>query len=121
MDPRRAQGWEALMSLLEEDPVLLLEKAALSSHADTLLHVAIDQSILAAETDFVKEMLLRMPNFARELNRDGFSPLHTAAAMHGEHGDHQRASFCPGGTALCLVKDKLGQTPLHYRSYQRKG
>ncbi|RVW76033.1 Ankyrin repeat-containing protein BDA1 [Vitis vinifera] len=81
MDPRlysvaRLGSLAALNSLLEEDP-LLLEKVALSSSADTPLHIA----TLAANTDFAKEMLLRMPNFAWELNQDGFSPLHIAAAM----------------------------------------
>ena len=110
MDPRlysvaRLGSLAALNSLLEEDP-LLLEKVALSSSADTPLHIA----TLAANTDFAKEMLLRMPNFAWELNQDGFSPLHIAAAMGNIEITRELLSLDSG---LCLVKDKVGRTPLH--------
>ncbi|KAJ9699026.1 hypothetical protein PVL29_007879 [Vitis rotundifolia] len=110
MDPRlysaaRLGSLAALNSLLEEDP-LLLEKVALSSSADTPLHIA----TLAAKTDFAKEMLLRMPNFAWELNQDGFSPLHIAAAMGNIEMTRELLSLDSG---LCLVKDKVGRTPLH--------
>ena len=111
MDPRLHQAARlgdlaALKSLLEEDP-LLLEKVALSPSADTPLHV----TTLAAKTDFAKEILLRMPNFAWELNQEGFSPLHIAAAMGNIEITSELLSLGPG---LCLVKDKLGRTPLHW-------
>ena len=111
MDPRLHQAARlgdlaALKSLLEEDP-LLLEKVALSPSADTPLHV----TTLAAKTDFAKEILLRMPNFAWELNQEGFSPLHIAAAMGNIEITRELLSLGPG---LCLVKDKLGRTPLHW-------
>ncbi|RVW28199.1 Ankyrin repeat-containing protein BDA1 [Vitis vinifera] len=111
MDPRLHQAARlgdlaALKLLLEEDP-LLLEKVALSPSADTPLHV----TTLAAKTDFAKEILLRMPNFAWELNQEGFSPLHIAAAMGNIEITRELLSLGPG---LCLVKDKLGRTPLHW-------
>ena len=110
MDPRLSQAarlgdLNAFKSLLEEDP-FLLEKVALSPSADTPLHIA----TLAAKPDFAREMILRMPNFAWELNQNGFSALHIAAAMGNIEITRLLLSLDSG---LCLVKDKLGRTPLH--------
>ena len=109
MDPRLSQAarlgdLNAFKSLLEEDP-FLLEKVALSPSADTPLHIA----TLAAKPDFAREMILRMPNFAWELNQNGFSALHIAAAMGNIEITRLLLSLDSG---LCLVKDKLGRTPL---------
>ncbi|GLU19523.1 hypothetical protein SLE2022_357690 [Rubroshorea leprosula] len=65
----------ALKKLLEQDP-LIPEKVSLSSFTETPLHVA----SIAGHIDFVEEILSRMPSFALQLNKDGFTPLHMSAA-----------------------------------------
>ncbi|KAA8550411.1 hypothetical protein F0562_002095 [Nyssa sinensis] len=96
----------ALNALLKEDP-FILEKVDLAPVAETPLHIA----VLAGKTDFVKEMLKRMPAFAQEINEDGFTPIHMASARG--HIDIVRELLMFGKDHLCLLKDKGARTPLH--------
>ncbi|KAG6677347.1 hypothetical protein I3842_14G021400 [Carya illinoinensis] len=64
----------AFHTLLAEDP-LLLHRVALNS-IDNPLHI----SSLAGNTAITKHIVLRKPEFAGELNQQGFSPVHIASA-----------------------------------------
>ncbi|KAI3968416.1 hypothetical protein MKW92_017281 [Papaver armeniacum] len=94
-----------LHQLLYEDP-LMLHSAALAS-AETPLHVA----SICGNLQFVKEMIRLKPEFAGELNQNGFGPVHLASANgHVEilkellmvNRDH------------CRLKGRDKSTPLHY-------
>ncbi|KAK4738497.1 hypothetical protein R3W88_002194 [Solanum pinnatisectum] len=63
-----------LQSLIKEDPLLL--RAVSLAGNESPLHI----SCLSGHLEFSKEIIHLMPEFARELNQDGFSPLHIASA-----------------------------------------
>ena len=63
-----------LHQLLAENP-LILHKVSLSS-SENPLHVA----SIAGHVAFAKEILRLRPDFAGQLNQDGFSPIHMASA-----------------------------------------
>lgn len=111
MDPRLSKvihykDVTSLRALLAEDP-LILEKAVLGPTAETPLHVA----VLAGNSELVKEIVSRKPNFARELNHDGFTPLHIVSATGNLEVMRELLTLGPD---LCMIKDKGGWTPLHY-------
>ncbi|MCL7045392.1 hypothetical protein MKW94_014771, partial [Papaver nudicaule] len=94
-----------LHQLLNEDP-LMLHSAALAS-AETPLHVA----SICGNLQFAKEMIRLKPEFAAELNQNGFGSIHLASANgHVEivkellmlNRDH------------CRLKGRERSTPLHY-------
>ncbi|KAI3969373.1 hypothetical protein MKX01_019934 [Papaver californicum] len=94
-----------LHQLLNEDP-LMLHSAALAS-AETPLHVA----SICGNLLFVKELIRLKPEFAGELNQNGFGAVHLASANgHVEivkellmvNRDH------------CRLKGRERSTPLHY-------
>lgn len=65
---------QLLYQLLAKNP-LLLHTLALAS-LENPLHVA----CIAGHVDFVKEIVRFKPDFAQEINNDGFSPMHIAFA-----------------------------------------
>ncbi|CAA2983207.1 ankyrin repeat-containing BDA1-like [Olea europaea subsp. europaea] len=94
-----------LLSLIADDP-FLMRSAALSC-ADTPLHI----SCMAGNLQFVKEVLNMKPEFAEELNHEGFSPLHIAAA----NGDVEIVKeLLKIDSNLSTVKGKEKRIPLHY-------
>ena len=109
-DAARTGNFDELDKLLDEKP-LILNEICLSLFAETPLHVA----ILAGQTKFAKQMITLMPSFARELNRDGFAPLHIASARGDEEIVTELLGLEPLDTnhSLCLQRDKSGRIPLH--------
>ncbi|GLU19535.1 hypothetical protein SLE2022_357810 [Rubroshorea leprosula] len=96
----------ALDNLLKQDP-LILQKVSLSSSVENPLHIA----SLAGKVDFARQIIALMPSFAMEINNDGYTPLHIAAAAG--HLEVVSELLTAIGPDLCLLKDKGGRTPLH--------
>ncbi|KAM3266081.1 hypothetical protein P3L10_003075 [Capsicum annuum] len=95
-----------LRSLIDEVP-FLLRTVSLAGTNETPLHVA----CLSGHLEFAKEIIHLRPEFARELNQDGFSPLHIAS----ENGDIEIVKeLLNDDRNLCLLKGKERRTPLHY-------
>ncbi|XP_040995120.1 ankyrin repeat-containing protein BDA1-like [Juglans microcarpa x Juglans regia] len=95
----------AFHTLLAEDP-LLLHRVALNS-IDNPLHI----SSLAGNIAITKDIVLRKPEFAGELNQQGFSPMHIASA--NGHVEIVRELLNNAGVDVCLLKGKDGKLPLH--------
>ncbi|PHT60620.1 hypothetical protein CQW23_02983 [Capsicum baccatum] len=95
-----------LRSLIDEVP-FLLRTVSLAGTIETPLHVA----CLSGHLEFSKEIIHLRPEFARELNQDGFSPLHIASA----NGDIEIVKeLLNDDHNLYLLKGKERRTPLHY-------
>ncbi|RVX01800.1 Ankyrin repeat-containing protein BDA1 [Vitis vinifera] len=80
LDAAQAGNVEDLHQLLRENP-LILHTTALAS-AENPLHI----SSISGHVDFVKELIRLKPDFIKELNQDGFSPIHMAAANGHQEG-----------------------------------
>ncbi|KAM3323124.1 ankyrin repeat-containing protein BDA1 isoform X1 [Capsicum chacoense] len=106
--------WEAaktgdvdqLQSLVKEDPLVL--RAVSLAGNETPLHV----TCLSGHLEFAKEIIHLRPEFATELNQDGFSPLHIASANGDTEIVKQLLSI--DRSNLCLLKGKDRRIPLHY-------
>ncbi|PON92456.1 Transmembrane protein [Trema orientale] len=94
-----------LHQLLVEKP-LILHTPALSS-SDNPLHVA----SMAGHRDFVKEILRLKPEFAKQVNEDGFSPIHMASA--NGYLEIVREIWRVDRT-LCRIEGRNKWTPLHF-------
>ncbi|KAG5627098.1 hypothetical protein H5410_012316 [Solanum commersonii] len=113
--------WEAaqkgdvhhLQSLIKEVP-FLLSTVSLAGSNETPLHIACS----GVHLEFAKEIIHLRPEFARELNQDGFSPLHIASA----NGDIEIVKeLLNVDSNLCLVKGKDRRIPLHYAVIKGRG
>ncbi|XP_015164472.1 ankyrin repeat-containing protein At2g01680-like [Solanum tuberosum] len=94
-----------LQNLIKED-TLLLRGVSLAG-CETPLHI----SCSSGHLEFSKEIIHLRPEFARELNQDGFSPLHIASA----NGDIQIVKeLLNVDYNLCLLKGKDRRISLHY-------
>ncbi|KAF7851234.1 hypothetical protein BT93_L4279 [Corymbia citriodora subsp. variegata] len=86
---------------------LILEEMDLEESGHTPLHVA----CVAGHSDFVRELLKRMPKLAEKVNASGLSPLHIAATQ----GNVEIArEFLTVGSHLCSAKGRERRIPLHY-------
>ncbi|KAK4738498.1 hypothetical protein R3W88_002195 [Solanum pinnatisectum] len=95
-----------LQSLIKEIP-FLLSTVSLAGSNETPLHIA----CLSVHLEFAKEIIHLRPEFAREVNQDGFSPLHIASA----NGDIEIVKeLLNVDHNLCLLKGKDRRIPLHY-------
>ncbi|XP_015164466.1 ankyrin repeat-containing protein At3g12360-like [Solanum tuberosum] len=95
-----------LQSLIKEVP-FLLSTVSLAGSNETPLHIA----CLSVHLEFAKEIIHLRPEFARELNQDGFSPLHIASA----NGDIEIVKELLNiDHNLCFLKGKHRRIPLHY-------
>ncbi|WMV11115.1 hypothetical protein MTR67_004500 [Solanum verrucosum] len=103
--------WEAaqkgdvhhLQSLIKEVP-FLLSTVSLAGSNETPLHIACS----GVHLEFAKEIIHLRPEFAREVNQDGFSPLHIASA----NGDIEIVKeLLNVDSNLCLVKGKDRRIP----------
>lgn len=96
---------EDLHNLIKENPLLL--RAAPLAGCETPLHIA----CIGGHTHFVREVLKLRPEFAEELNQDGFSPLHIASG----NGDIEIVKeLLQVNCSLCLIKGRERRIPLHY-------
>ncbi|KAJ3682357.1 hypothetical protein LUZ60_014930 [Juncus effusus] len=98
---------DSLNNLLEEDKFLLERVITRTSARDNPLHVV----ALLGHAGFAAEIISRKPELAKELNGQGLSPLHLAAAL-----GHLLVvkEFLKAALDLCLVKEeKEGLMPLH--------
>ncbi|KAJ8573406.1 hypothetical protein K7X08_009917 [Anisodus acutangulus] len=94
-----------LQSLIKEDPLIL--RAVPLAGTETPLHIA----CLSGHLDFAKEIINLRPEFARELNQDGFTPLHIASA----NGDIEIVKqLLNVDHNLCLLMGTGRRIPLHY-------
>ncbi|CAA2998862.1 ankyrin repeat-containing BDA1-like [Olea europaea subsp. europaea] len=102
----------SLKKLLQEDPIIL-DRVIVNSYSDTPLHVA----AILGHIDFVKEILRRRPEFARELNLCLSSPLHLASAKG--YIEVVRV-LLSANHLMCLARDRNGPTPLHLAAIKGK-
>ncbi|XP_057460139.1 ankyrin repeat-containing protein BDA1-like [Actinidia eriantha] len=109
MEAARTGNVDALMKLLEEDPLLLHSVALAGEGCETPLHIA----SMAGQLHFVQQILkLRQHQFETELNQDGFSPLHIASA-NGYLEIVKEILKVVGGLDLCRLQGREGRIPLH--------
>ncbi|PON92454.1 Transmembrane protein [Trema orientale] len=94
-----------LHQLLVEKPLILHTPALTSS--DNPLHVA----SMAGHTDFVKEILRHKPEFAKQVNEDGFSPIHMASA--NGYLEILR-ELLRVDRRVCRIEGRNKWTPLHF-------
>ncbi|MCE3050067.1 hypothetical protein HAX54_046427 [Datura stramonium] len=95
-----------LQSLIKEVP-FLLRAVSLAGSNETPLHIA----CLSGHLEFAKEIIHLRPEFARELNQDGFSPLHIASANGDIEIVKELLNIDPN---LYLLRGKDRRIPLHY-------
>ncbi|XP_021286659.1 ankyrin repeat-containing protein BDA1 [Herrania umbratica] len=93
-----------LHQLLRENP-LILHTISLYS-CENPLHVA----SAAGHVGFVREILGQRPQYAKEVNKDGFSPLHIAAANGHIEVVRELLSV---DRKLCCLEGREKKTPLH--------
>ncbi|XP_073150377.1 ankyrin repeat-containing protein BDA1-like [Henckelia pumila] len=96
---------ESLRQILKQDS-LILDRIIVSCISETPLHVASTLGHLS----FVKELLIRKPELASELDSSGCSPLHLAAAK-GNVGIVEE--LLRADAEVCLVRNSDGRNPLH--------
>ncbi|KAK9121032.1 hypothetical protein Syun_018649 [Stephania yunnanensis] len=92
-----------LFDLLKEHP-LMLQTVTLTSR-ETPLHVA-----LAGHLDFVEEVIRLKPEFAKQLNQDGFSPMHLASANGYSEIVKELLKI---DASYCRFRGRDRKTPLH--------
>jgi len=95
---------EKLWQLLAEKPLILHQVPLVC--AENPLHF----SSAAGHLDFAREIVKLKPEFARELNPEGYSSLHLASANGHEEIVREIISVDP---KLCCVKGRGGKTPFH--------
>ncbi|KAK0591141.1 hypothetical protein LWI29_036179 [Acer saccharum] len=93
-----------LHQLLRDNP-LILHTVSLASSGNPL-HVASAHGHI----DFVKEITRLRPDFAKELNEDGFSPMHMASANGYLEIVRELMKV---DRKLCRLQGRENKTPLH--------
>ncbi|CAL5445283.1 unnamed protein product [Camellia sinensis] len=96
---------DLLFNLIKYDP-LILHSVSLAEE-ETPLHIA----SMAGHLHFVQQILKLRPEFATELNQDGFSPLHIASA----NGYLEIVKeLLKVDRDMCSVRGREKRIPLHY-------
>ncbi|CAB4271153.1 unnamed protein product [Prunus armeniaca] len=98
---------QLLYQLLAKNPLLLHTLALASS--ENPLH----EASIAGHVDFVKEIVRFKPDFAKEINNDGFSPMHIAFASANGYLEIVR-ELLKVDPRLYQLKGRDEWTPLHY-------
>ncbi|KAL4339770.1 hypothetical protein GQ457_08G034700 [Hibiscus cannabinus] len=96
---------DALHKLLRENP-LIFHTISLCSNENPL-HIASGEG----HVGFVREILRLRPQFAKEVNKDGFSPLHMAAANGHIEIVRELMNVDP---KLCSAEGREKKTPFHF-------
>lgn len=102
---------EELRHILVEDPLILHNVSLFSSNNP--LHIA---SI--GRSNFAKEIVRLRPELTKELNQDGFSPLHLASA--NGYIDIVR-ELLKIDNSLCRLEGRERRTPLHSAAIKGRG
>ncbi|RWR90188.1 ankyrin repeat-containing-like protein [Cinnamomum micranthum f. kanehirae] len=102
-----AGSTSSLLELLWEDE-LILDRVLVGSATGNPLHIA----AILGHVDFARAILTRKPDFAFELNSQGSSPLHLAAANGFTEIVHELLNVDSSGN-ICLVRDRDGRTAVH--------
>ena len=110
MDSRLLQAAQSgsvdcLRQLLNENPLILHSVAAFST--ENPLHIA----SIAGHVEFVKEIVRLKPDFANQVNQDGFSPMHMAAANGYVEIVRELMNI---ERELCRLKGRDGMIPFHF-------
>lgn len=95
----------ALLELLRQDRLILDRITSANGITETPLHVA----ATLGHIDFVKEILHRKPQLAKELDSQRSSPLHLASAKGYVEIVKALVAVSP---ALCFARDRDGRNPL---------
>lgn len=105
LEASQAGNTQTLHRLLAEEPLMLHKTALLSS--ENPLHIA----SVSGHVEFVKEILRLKPEFAKQLNQDGFCPVHMASA----NGYLEMVrEFLTVDRRLCQIEGRNKWTPLHF-------
>ncbi|XVE56457.1 hypothetical protein DITRI_Ditri04bG0011400 [Diplodiscus trichospermus] len=91
--------------LLTENPLVLHTISLYSS--ENPLHIA----AAAGHAGFVRDVLRLRPEFAKEVNKDGFSPLHMAAANGNIEVVRELLNV---DKKLCCLEGREKKNPLHF-------
>lgn len=110
-EPAWTGNIDDLHKLLRENPLILHTISLYSS--ENPLHVA----SAAGHVSFVREILRLRPEYAREVNKDGFSPLHMATANGHIEVVTELLKFDP---ELCFLEGREKKTPLHVAAMKGK-
>jgi ankyrin repeat protein len=102
---------DALYSLIAMEPKVLDNMDEIP-FVETPLHVA----AAAGQTEFVMEMMILKPSFARKLNPNGFTPL--LLAMHNNHTQLVCDLLAVHKDLVC-AQGRGGMNPLHYAAQTR--
>ncbi|XP_059651005.1 ankyrin repeat-containing protein BDA1-like isoform X2 [Cornus florida] len=97
---------ELLHKLLQEKPLILID-VALTSPLESLLHVATK----AGQLDFVRELIKRNPELAKESSKEGLMPLDIASMAGNVEIVIQLLRV---DNTICRLKGKDQRTALHY-------
>lgn len=95
-----------MLKLLQEDPHILNRPKVEYAGKNNLVHLG----ALYGHTHFVREILNRKPELAREFNSVGHSPLHLASARGHVGVVTEILRAYPDS---CFLRDRFGWTPLH--------
>ncbi|OMP03835.1 hypothetical protein CCACVL1_02249 [Corchorus capsularis] len=104
----RAGNIEVLQHLLAKNPLILTD-VALSGSRETLLHVAVK----AGQLDFAHQIIQHKPEFAGEMNMDGYRPL-DIAVITGNTDIVRRLVKIEDQFQIYRLPGKDQRTPLHY-------
>ncbi|KAK2994034.1 hypothetical protein RJ640_018791, partial [Escallonia rubra] len=97
-------GVTSLLRVFQEDPLIL--DRVINSFEETPLRVA----AMRGHGDFVKDILIRKPELAKELDSQRMSPLHWASAKG--HVEIVRTLLLVKPD-MCFASDRDGRNPLH--------
>ncbi|GMQ11542.1 hypothetical protein CsSME_00054145 [Camellia sinensis var. sinensis] len=105
IEAAQAGNVDLLLNLIKYDS-LILHSASLAE-GETPLHIA----SMAGHLNFVQQILTLRPEFATELNQDGFSPLHIASA----NGYLEIVKeLLKVDRDMCAVRGREKRIPFHY-------
>ncbi|KAI3914081.1 hypothetical protein MKW92_040145 [Papaver armeniacum] len=96
----------SLMELLQEDQLVLDKAFAVSFNTESPLHIA----VMRGHIEFAREVVKIKPEFASELDSQGFSPLHLACTAKNINMVKVLLEADP---EACALFDQEGRTPLH--------
>lgn len=102
-----------LHQLLFEKPLILADCALFSSQENPL-HIAAK----AGQLGFMQQVLAQRPDFARQVNADGFRPLDIASAIGYVDIVKEMIKTCP--LDVCRLKGRAGRTCLHYATMNER-